>query len=307
MDLRYAILALSCLFSTAVLAECQSNSEGQKFCVDETVFTHYKLKARITGFYSSDRTKVVVLEGPDKGRNQIFETKLLFKPEGCILEFCVGTLVKREEQAKFTRIVVGINKVYNNVLYENTREERYAVQPNRLTAKGSYNPAPTPTPAPQQPIPVGNAWSMSEYVNNDGVPAADAQISTEFDGTKLILSCVAPSSDMVLKIQMNDVLYRAAQQSVDVLGEKLIVQLIIDDETFTLDGWDIIENNMFVQLDTLYPEEISKLKRGTDLDVVITTTDKDGIALFDASFSLKGSGSAIKKAQNYCSDDDRKI
>lgn len=307
MDLRYAILALSCLFSTAALAECQSNSEGQKFCVDETVFTHYKLKARITGFYSSDRTKVVVLEGPDKGRNQIFETKLLFKPEGCILEFCVGTLVRREEQTRFTRIVVGINKVYNNVLYENTREERYAVQPNRLIAKGSFNPAPGPTPTPQRPVPVGNAWSMNEYTSSDGVPGAEAQISTELDGTTLILSCTAPSSELVLKIKMNDVLYRAAQQSVDVLGEKLIVKLLIDDQTFTLDGWDIVDNNMMVQLDTLYPEEIDKLKRGTDLEVVITTTDKDGIALFDASFSLKGSCSAIKKAQNYCSDDDRKI
>ncbi|MCF8060800.1 MAG: hypothetical protein K9K67_15965 [Bacteriovoracaceae bacterium] len=303
MEIRSAMaLFVSCLLSTGVFAECATNSEGQEFCEGETVFTHYLDKAEILDFHTSDLTEVMVLEGQDKGRKQFFETKLLYKGEGCILEFCIGTLVRREEQDNFSRNVIGINKVYNNVLYENSRGERYAVQPNRLIAKDGVIPQ-RPVPAPG---PVVSGWTNTDSTSGDGSAKSSASVTSENSGTTLILSCKAPASDMTLNIKLSDILYRAAKYSVDTLGEKLVVEMIIDSETFELTGWELSENNMIVQLDTLYPEEVTKLRKGSSLDIVLRTTDKSAVSLLEETFSLKGSGKAIKSAQDSCASDDTK-
>jgi len=318
MNLRQlTILLSSCLISLTASANCDTNNAGQDFCIGDTVYTHYDVKAKILKFNRINRPVVMVLEGKQKGEHQTFETNLLYSTkQDCILEFCIGTLVRRHEQSGFSRQIVGINKVLNTLMYENMRSKKYAVKPAQLIAKDGFTPAPQPPgPSPKPPVPnpspAGDSWSMDDFITVDGIVQSQASVGSLEGETTLILSCLAPSPDMKLKVKM-DISYSASvMEAIHDPSQLLVVQLVIDSEAIELTNWQVEGPSLIAQIDALYPDEVSRIRKGAQLKLVILSdksSDSDEeVNLYQESFSLKGSGDAIKDAQDRCIGDTPKI
>jgi hypothetical protein len=321
MKLRLTAVALaSCALSMTASAQCKQNSASQQFCVGDIVYTQYDAIAQVKEFNQSNRPTVIVLKGKEKGEHQTFEIDLLYSTkQDCILDFCIGTKVRREDQNDFTRTVVGLNKVQNTVMYTNLREKQYSVRPGQLISITGHTPTPVPNPTPTpNPLPAPNpspdngaGWSADNTVDIDGLAQSQASVSSDLNATTLIMSCEAPSVDMKLKIK-TDMSYNSAVMSVlNDPKQLLFVQLIVDSEAIELTSWQAEGSNIIAQVDALYPDEVARIKRGSSLKLVILTDtsseSEEEIVLHEQNFSLKGSHDAISKAQKHCAEGNSKI
>lgn len=292
MKLRHLLAVTSaCLISSAVMANCKVNTKGQKFCAGDAVYTNHWAKARITGF-DANISNVLVLEGADKGESHRYYTSDLYATKGCIIDVCIGSLVRPHNVSVFNRTVVGLNKVTNQVLYKKVDGTPNDLTPGELVVKPGTGRANTSE----------NRWSVGKRINAMGVLQAEAYVQTSSEKTTLILACQAPVSDMKLKIKMDDVFYRAARYSVENVSESLMVTLKLGSQTVEITNFEFQEGNMIAQLDSIHPDDITSIKKGSDLRVIISTFDNNEqeLVLQSSKFSLKGSSAAINSAHNYC-------
>lgn len=144
-------------------------------------------------------------------------------------------------------------------------------------------------------------WGFSTEIDDNGVLSAIASVKNIEDEMTLQMSCKAPSDSISMKLQVNNILWRAAAYSASI-GEDLKVKITIGSSIFDLPDWSIEQGNLLANMNPLATDEIFQLKEGQTVKVDLKSINVDGnsVELASTTFSLKNSKRALSSISSLC-------
>lgn len=151
--------------------------------------------------------------------------------------------------------------------------------------------------------PVDSKWNVKQDLSERGVLQMTSTVIDSTKSSEFSLSCTAPSEELSMSFTVDNLLWRAVSFTESNSNERFFITLKANGKEYPVNLVQTSNNNMIIRNDTLTTDEISALKAGMEMTLVLQSINAgDEVAvLSEINYSLRGSANAINKMQNYCS------